>query len=222
MQARTAWMLLIVAVLAIVALWHARDRDAPLWRLTHSSPTGEARATGTAAAPARTAAGGARLSGTHAESADTSAVIPTQSSGGRFHPRAMSADNRARVDKHLKRLMDPSDPSVAYVLDVEDRLAHEATDPQWTDRMRMDLDDAYAGNPALLHNLEVETQCVATVCSLSAVAPLESTQTPGTDWQAFIYGTFAQPQWRNRVTPKMTTVTGVDGRTVYLTYLERK
>lgn len=227
MKPRTSILLLLGTVIAAVAVWHLVDERAPF----RSDPAGS---DAFAATPEVAVdghgegqeGGGGFTVGALAASQEQGAADATVAVTGpavRFHPRPLSAANQQRIQTALTQLQGPDNPSGDYVKRVTDRLANETPDVEWGRRVQMDLADDYAQRASLLHNLEIaDAQCAQTVCALYAVAPSDSTESPGADWQRFLGDAFGQPQRRDQLTPKMTTVMSVDGRVVYVTYVERK
>lgn len=224
MKARTSVLLLLAAIVAI-GLWHAVDEQAPLRRAL--TPADSSAATkpdeaddGLRMQDANTAT--ELAAATQAQHAADAALAATRPAA-RFQPRQMSAANQQRVDKFIAIMEGPDNPSAAYITGVKERLASEAPDAPWARQIQTDLDESFAKHASLLNNLEIaDAQCAATVCTFTAVAPVDSTNAPGTDWQTFIAQTFSQPHWRAQLRTTSTAVGGVDGKTVYVTYFERK
>lgn len=227
MKPRTSILLLLVTVIAAVVVWHVVDERAPF----RSGPAGidalaDTPAMGIDGQGEGQEGGGGFTVGALAASQEQGAADATVAVTGpaaRFHPRPLSPANQQRIQTALMQLQGPDNPSVDYVKRVADRLANETPDTDWGRQVQMDLADDYAKRASLLHNLEIaDAQCAQTVCALYAVGPNDSTQAPGADWQRFLGDAFGQPQRREQLTPKMTTVMSVDGRVVYVTYVERK
>jgi hypothetical protein len=218
MKPRTSILLLLATAMAGLAVWHVVDERAPFRNRADAVDA-------LAAAQGDGNGGGFAVGalGMDQEQKAADAAIAAAGPAARFHPRAPSADNQRRIDSALATLQGDDHPTADYVKRINERLASEKPDVDWGRRVQMDLDAAYARQASLLHNLEVaDSHCAQTVCALYAVAPGDSTQAPGADWQRFLGETFGQPQWRDQLTPKMTTVMTVDGRVVYVTYVERK
>jgi len=227
MKPRTSVLLLLGTVIAAVAVWHLVDERAPF----RSDPAGSDALAATPEmgvdGPGEGQEGGGGFTvgalAVAQEQGAADATVAVTGPATRFHPRPLSAANQQRIQTALTQLQGSDNPSVDYVKRVMDRLATETPDVEWGRRVQMDLADDYAQRASLLHNLEIaDAQCAQTVCALYAVAPTDTTESPGADWQRFLGDAFGQPQRRDQLTPNMTTVMSVDGRVVYVTYVERK
>lgn len=226
MKTRTSMLLLLATVIVAFCVWHAVDERAPFHDRLGAGDLGDTpgHAAGNAGQDLDDGLSVGALSTKQEQRvADTAATRSTAGPAARFHPRQLSADNQQRIQTLLQKLEAPENPSMAYMLDVKERLANEEPDAAWGRKVRMNLDEDFARLPGLLHNLEVsDVQCAKSVCAIYAVSPVDSTDAPGTDWQRFLGETFGQPQWRTELEPRSTVVSSVDGRVVYITYAERK
>lgn len=231
MSPRSRFLMVIVIAAAALGSWYVLDGRSSLSRssVAMEASIDEARdsAADKAGADADVVADASRVPAADAASAAGSATPQAIDApkGSRFHPRQMSADSQRRVDQFIATLTGTRSPTASYVKEVSARLANEKPDAAWGRDIQTVLDDGYASHASLVHNLEVASaQCAVTVCAFTAVAPVENPQAPGTDWQRFIYDAFSDPQWRDQVGGMSTTtsVSTVDGHTVYVTYFERK
>ncbi|SKC65473.1 hypothetical protein [Pseudoxanthomonas indica] len=225
MKPRTSMMLLLGVVIAAMAVWHVVDERAPFRSRSAGADALAATHDPQIANGEQDATDGFAVGALGATQEQVAADVAVAAAGPatRFHPRPLSADNQQRVDAALAQLQGPDAPTSDFVKRITDRLANETPDVDWGRRVQMDLEDDFAKRASVLHNLEIaDAQCAQSVCALYAVAPGDNPQAPGADWQRFMSDTFGQPQRRNQLTPQMTSVMVIDGRVVYVTFVERK
>jgi hypothetical protein len=141
-----------------------------------------------------------------------------------FHPRALSAANEERVEKHKTSLRNsPDGVTSAYMEEYFMRLDEEQPDQMWTQLVAAEFSGEMSKNEDLLRNMEVdEIRCSRSVCVMGAVGPADQTFTPGADWQQFVGEALGKTWWREQFMDTTTSVKFVDGKVVYLTFVRRQ